>query len=55
MRPRTTPAPRPPKAVARSDGMWLRALTAISGTGSSMGAKIIAKGRPKSADHLIAL
>lgn len=49
------PRAAPPKVVARSNGMWLRALTAISGSGSSMGAKIIAKGRPKSADHLIAL
>jgi ornithine cyclodeaminase/alanine dehydrogenase len=49
------PRAAPPKVVARSDGMWLRALTAISGSGRSMGAKIIAKGRPKSADHFIAL
>ena len=49
------PRAAPPKVVARSDGMWLRALTAISGSGSCMGAKIIAKGRPKSADHFIAL
>lgn len=49
------PRAAPPKVVARSDGMWLRALTAISVSGRSMGAKIIAKGRPKSADHFIAL
>jgi ornithine cyclodeaminase/alanine dehydrogenase-like protein (mu-crystallin family) len=49
------PRAAPPKVVARSDGMWLRALTAISGSGEFMGAKIIAKGRPKSADHFIAL
>lgn len=49
------PRAAPPKVVARSDGMWLRALTAISGSGECMGAKIIAKGRPKGADHFIAL
>jgi ornithine cyclodeaminase/alanine dehydrogenase-like protein (mu-crystallin family) len=49
------PRAAPPKVVARSDGMWLRALTAISATGTAMGAKIIAKGRPRSADHFIAL
>ena len=49
------PRAAPPRVVARSDGMWLRALTAISGTGACMGAKIIAKGRPNSADHFIAL
>jgi ornithine cyclodeaminase/alanine dehydrogenase len=49
------PRAAPPKVVARSDGMWLRALTAISGSGECMGVKIIAKGRPKGADHLIAL
>jgi alanine dehydrogenase len=45
----------PPKVVARSGGSWLRALTAISGTGVSMGAKIIAKGAPRGTEHLIAL
>ena len=45
----------PPKVVARSGGMWLRALTAISGTGTCMGAKIIAKGRPRGTEHVIAL
>jgi ornithine cyclodeaminase/alanine dehydrogenase len=45
----------PPKVVARRDGMWLRALTAISAEGGLMGAKIIAKGRPRPADHLTAL
>lgn len=45
----------PPKVVARGGGSWLRALTAISGSGISMGAKIIAKGRPKGTEHLIAL
>lgn len=49
------PRAAPPKVVARRDGMWLRALTAVSGTGDSLGVKIIAKGRPRSADHLIAL
>ncbi len=49
------PRAAPPKVVARSDGMWLRALTAISGTGAAMGVKIIAKGRPRGADHVIAL
>jgi ornithine cyclodeaminase/alanine dehydrogenase len=49
------PRAAPPKVVARSDGMWLRALTAISGSGTCLGAKLIAKGRPKSADHFIAL
>ena len=47
------PRAAPPKVVARRDGMWLRALAAVSGTG--MGAKIIAKGRPRGADHFIAL
>jgi alanine dehydrogenase len=45
----------PPKVVARSGGTWLRALTAISGTGSSMGAKLIVKGKPRGTEHLIAL
>jgi len=45
----------PPKVVARRGGLWLRALTAISGSGAAMGAKIIAKGKPKGADHFIAL
>lgn len=49
--PRATPA----KVVARRDGQWLRALPAIAGGGEGLGVKIIAKGRPKSADHLIAL
>jgi ornithine cyclodeaminase/alanine dehydrogenase len=49
------PRAAPPKVVARSDGMWLRALTAISGSGAIMGAKIIAKGRPRGADHFTAL
>ena len=49
------PRAAPPKVVARKDGMWLRALTAISGSGAFMGAKIIAKGRPKGADHFTAL
>jgi alanine dehydrogenase len=49
------PRAAPPKVVARRDGMWLRALTAISGPGTTMGAKIIAKGKPKGADHFIAL
>ena len=49
------PRAAPPKVVARRDGMWLRALTAISGPGTAMGAKIIAKGKPKGADHFIAL
>ena len=41
--------------VARRDGLWLRALPAIAGGGEGLGVKIIAKGRPKAADHLIAL
>jgi alanine dehydrogenase len=45
----------PPKVVARSGGTWLRALTAISGTGASMGAKLIVKGKPRGTEHLIAL
>ena len=49
------PRAAPSKVVARSDGMWLRALTAIPGTGACMGAKIIAKGPPRGADHFIAL
>jgi len=49
------PRAAPPKVVARRDGMWLRALTAISADGGMMGAKIIAKGRPRPADHLTAL
>lgn len=49
------PRAAPPKVVARSSGMWLRALTAISGTGACMGAKIIAKGRPRGTEHVIAL
>ena len=44
----------PPKVVARADGQWIRALTAISGTGACLGTKIIAKGRPKGTEHLIA-
>ncbi|MBC7779216.1 MAG: ornithine cyclodeaminase family protein [Proteobacteria bacterium] len=49
------PRAAPPKVVARSGGVWLRALTAVSGEGGCMGVKIIAKGHPKAADHLIAL
>jgi ornithine cyclodeaminase/alanine dehydrogenase len=49
------PRAAPPKVVARSNGLWLRALTAISGTGTCMGAKIIAKGGPRGTEHLIAL
>jgi alanine dehydrogenase len=49
------PRAAPPKVVARHDGMWLRALTAVSGTGDCMGVKVIAKGRPRGADHFIAL
>jgi alanine dehydrogenase len=49
------PRAAPPKVVARSGGTWLRALTAISGTGSSMGAKLIVKGKPRGTEHLIAL
>ena len=49
------PRAAPPKVVARRDGLWLRALAAVSGTGAAMGAKIIAKGKPKGADHFIAL
>ncbi|HZN24961.1 MAG TPA: ornithine cyclodeaminase family protein [Burkholderiales bacterium] len=49
------PRAAPPKVVARSGGTWLRALTAISGSGSSMGAKLIAKGKPRGTEHLIAL
>jgi ornithine cyclodeaminase/alanine dehydrogenase-like protein (mu-crystallin family) len=49
------PRAAPPKVVARRDGMWLRALTAIAAKGGLMGAKIIAKGEPRPADHLTAL
>jgi alanine dehydrogenase len=49
------PRAAPPKVVARSAGTWLRALTAISGTGNSMGAKLIVKGKPRGTEHLIAL
>jgi ornithine cyclodeaminase/alanine dehydrogenase-like protein (mu-crystallin family) len=49
------PRAAPPKVVARRHGMWLRALTAISDGGGMMGAKIIAKGRPRPADHLTVL
>ena len=49
------PEASPPRVVARRDGMWLRTLAAISGTGDCMGAKIIAKGRTRGADHFIAL
>ena len=49
------PRAAPPRVVARRGGMWLRALAAISATGGCMGAKIIAKGRARGADHFIAL
>lgn len=49
------PRSAPPKVVARGAGTWLRALTAISGTGDAMGAKLIVKGKPKGTEHLIAL
>lgn len=49
------PRAAPPRVVARSGSLWLRALTAISGTGACMGAKLIVKGQPRRADHLIAL
>lgn len=45
----------PPRVVARREGAWLRALTAISASGGCMGAKIIAKGRARDTDHFIAL
>jgi alanine dehydrogenase len=49
------PRGAPPRVVARADGTWLRALTAISRSTGCMGAKLIVKGRPPKADHLIAL
>src|SRR5690349_7555813 len=49
------PRATPPKDVASRDGLWLRALPAIAGGGEGLGVKIIAKGRPKAADHLSAL
>jgi len=49
------PRAAPPKVVARRGGMWLRALASISASGACMGAKVIAKGRPRGADHVIAL
>lgn len=49
------PGASPPRVVARKDGMWLRTLAAISGTGACMGAKIIAKGRARGTHHFIAL
>lgn len=49
------PRAAPPRVVARAGGMWLRALAAISQNGDCMGAKLIVKGAPRSADHFIAL
>ena len=51
----TDPRAAPPRVVARAGGRWLRALTAISPDGACMGAKLIVKGAPARADHLIAL
>jgi ornithine cyclodeaminase/alanine dehydrogenase len=45
----------PPKVVARANGMWLRALTAISQNGGAMGTKLIVKGARPGTDHFIAL
>lgn len=45
----------PPRVLARGDGVWLRALAAVSPTGKSMGAKVFGKSRSKQASYLIAL
>ena len=46
----------PPRSMARGDGIWLRGLSAIAPTGSTMGCKLIAASpRARRASYLIAL
>lgn len=53
---RATPAMVPPRSLARGDRLYLRALTAISPTGSMMGTKLIAASKKnKRVSYLISL
>lgn len=50
------PATVPPRSMARGDGIWLRGLSAIAPSGSTMGCKLIAASpRGRRASYLIAL
>lgn len=50
------PAMVPPRSMARGDGLWLRSLTAVSPTGTTMGCKLIAASpRSRCASYLISL
>jgi len=49
------PAMVPPRVVARGEGVWLRALAAVSPSGRHMGAKLFGQGRKKQVSYLIAL
>jgi len=50
------PATVPPRSMARGDGIWLRGLSAIAPSGSTMGCKLIAASpRARRASYLIAL
>lgn len=50
------PAMVPPRSMARGDGIWLRGLSAIAPSGSTMGCKLIAASpRARRASYLIAL
>lgn len=48
-------AAAPPRVVARMDGAWLRALTAMSSTRKYSGAKIISRSHRANVSYLIAL
>lgn len=46
----------PPRSMARGDGLWLRGLTAVSPSGTTMGCKLIAASpRARRASYLISL
>jgi ornithine cyclodeaminase/alanine dehydrogenase-like protein (mu-crystallin family) len=50
------PAMVPPRSMARGDGIWLRGLSAIAPSGTTMGCKLIAASpRARRASYLIAL
>jgi ornithine cyclodeaminase/alanine dehydrogenase-like protein (mu-crystallin family) len=50
------PAMVPPRSMARGEGLWLRGLTAVSPTGATMGAKLIAASpRARCASYLVSL
>jgi ornithine cyclodeaminase/alanine dehydrogenase len=49
------PAAAPPRAVARGEGVWFRALAAVSPSRRFMGAKLFGMSRQKRVSYLIAL